>query len=204
MIAKDCAVYISLPLALAIASSIAFIAYTSIIFGILFVIFASISLFFTIFLRDPERKISKGIVSPADGIVMICEKRKNENFIAIFMNVHNVHVNRAPIDGKIVSVRRITGEHKPAYSPDSEKNERVEILLDTDIGDVKVVQRVGIFARRIKPYIDVGDNVRKGDRIGIIMFGSRVDLHLPREKTELKVRKGDRVFAGETTVADIK
>ena len=161
------------------------------------------ALFLAVFFRDPERKIGEGIVSPADGKVSrIDEPEPGYVRICIFMNVHNIHVNRAPISGKVVSVEHIDGKHVFAFDKDSDANERVIIALDTQIGNVKVVQIAGAFARRIVPYIEAGQPVEKGERIGIIRLGSRVDLWLPKEKVNLVVKEGNRVLAGATKVAE--
>ncbi|PKK81836.1 MAG: phosphatidylserine decarboxylase family protein [Thermoplasmata archaeon HGW-Thermoplasmata-2] len=161
------------------------------------------ALFLAVFFRDPERKIGEGIVAPADGKISRID-HPEEGYVRIctFMNVHNVHVNRAPMSGKVISVEHIDGKHIPAFDKDSDTNERVIIVMDTKIGNVKIVQIAGAFARRIVPYIEAGHTVEKGERIGIIRLGSRVDLWLPKEKVNLKVKEGDRVKAGETTIAE--
>jgi len=157
------------------------------------------------FFRDPERGLADGIVSPADGYIQrieeVDEDERKYFKIVTFMNVHNVHVNRAPIDGKVVKLLHFVGSHIPAYKKESERNERVTILLDTSIGKVKIVQIAGIVARRIVPYIREGEEIKKGDRIGIIRLGSRVDLYLPKDKVELTVKEGEKVYAGSSRLA---
>lgn len=162
--------------------------------------------FVLIFFRDPERNIGNGIVAAADGVVRKIEQRDGWIAIETFMNVHNVHVNRAPLAGTVVSVERIHGGCAPAYKDSAEKNERVIIKMKTAVGEIEVVQIVGIFARRIVPYIKVGQRLSKGERIGMIRFGSRVDLYLPYpsdagSRIDIKVKPGEHVRAGETTVA---
>jgi len=172
---------------------------------ILFLMF----LVFLIFFRDPARNIGKGIVCVADGKIREITKTKDDDVgdcinISIFMNIYNVHVNRMPIDGTVKDVVHISGAHIPAFKKESEKNERVVIKIDTSIGMVKIVQIAGTIARRIVPYIKKGDNLKKGDRLGIIRFGSRVDLFLPGDSIKvLKVSVGDMVRAGVDTVAEI-
>ncbi|MDD5503336.1 MAG: phosphatidylserine decarboxylase [Candidatus Thermoplasmatota archaeon] len=160
--------------------------------------------FLMIFFRDPERKIGNGIVSPADGKVSrIDNPEPGYVRVCIFMNVHNVHVNRAPISGKVLSVEHIDGKHIPAFDKDSDANERMIIEMETEIGKVKIVQIAGSFARRIVSYISPGEMVEKGERIGIIKLGSRVDLWLPESKVKLAVSVGEKVRAGETTIAEM-
>ena len=156
-------------------------------------LFFIITVFFLFFFRDPEREIGEGIVAPADGKIMSVEK----NNVSTFMNLHNVHVNRAPFDGKIISVKHVSGRHVPAYKKELDSNEKVVIEMGTEIGAIKIVQIAGVFARRIVPYVKKGDVVKKGQRIGIIRFGSRVDIHLPKN-IEIMVKKGENVLAGKT------
>ncbi len=160
----------------------------------------SLPVFTLYFFRDPERKISHGIVSPADGKV-IRVNDEEEKRIDIFMGVDDVHVNRAPIGGEVEEMRRENGGHAPAYSESSENNERLVITLKTDHGSVKITQVVGIFARRIVPYVQEGDTLAKGEKIGMIRFGSRVKLELP-SSMEFEVEEEERVRAGETTLGD--
>ena len=174
---------------------------------ILSIIFFTITVLFLLFFRDPDRIIGKGIVSPADGriqeIIEIDDKDIGRCFrITIFMNLYDVHVNRIPIDGRIIYIKHYPGSHIPAFRKESERNERIVIKIDTVIGMIKIIQIAGIIARRIKPYIKVGDKLEKGSRIGIIKLGSRVDLYLPRDKIVLKVKKGDRVKAGVDSIAE--
>ena len=120
------------------------------------------------------------------------------------MNVHNVHVNRMPLDGIVKDVVHHSGIHLPAFKKESEKNERVITTIDTNIGTIKVNQIAGTLARRIVPYIKKGDKLKKGERIGIIRFGSRVDVYLPSKKIKkILVKIGEVVKAGETTIAEI-
>ena len=120
------------------------------------------------------------------------------------MNLHNVHVNRMPLDGLIKDVVHIFGSHLPAFKKDSARNERVIITIDTDIGLVKLIQISGTLARRIVPYIKKGDKLKKGEKIGIILFGSRVDIYIPSKKIEyINVKLGDKIRAGEKSIAKI-
>ncbi|MEV0134038.1 phosphatidylserine decarboxylase [Dactylosporangium sp. NPDC050688] len=133
------------------------------------------------FFRDPERQPADGVVlSPADGVVQSIDPWPDgRTRVAIFMNPLNVHVNRAPCAGTVKSVQHIPGGFLPAFDKESDRNERVVWHLDTDLGDVEVVQIAGAVARRIVPYASAGQPVEQGDRIGLIRFGSRVDVYLP-------------------------
>jgi phosphatidylserine decarboxylase len=181
----------------------------SIIFLILFLVVFSKGVGFIIFFRDPDRHIGKGITSCADGKIReICKKEDkdigNSVFISTFMNINNVHVNRMPFDGKVISINHFKGSHVPAYKKESEKNERVITIFNTKIGKMKVVQIAGTIARRIVPYIKKGDELKKGERIGIIRFGSRVDLYIPSKKIiKINVEVKDKIKAGETTIAEV-
>lgn len=149
------------------------------------------------FFRDPELQIEEGIISPADGVVTGLFERENTAVLQIFMNIHNIHVNRFPMDGKVISVKHIEGGHLPAFNKDAESNERVITEMDTGIGRIKIVQIAGAVARRIVPYCSPDMEVKKGERMGIIRFGSRVDLYLPAHRVEFVVRKGDKVRPGK-------
>lgn len=158
-------------------------------------------LFMVVFFRDPERKVEISdmyMVSPADGTIIDIEDRK----ICIFMFFQNVHVNRAPISGKIKEITYKKGGYLPAYRKDSERNERNEFIIHSKYGDVRVTQIAGTVARRIVSYSQVNDIVEQGQRIGMIRFGSRVDVTIPPD-FEIIVKKGERVLAGKTIIATI-
>jgi len=156
--------------------------------------------FLLVFFRDPDRVPGPGIVSPADGKVL--EADPDTGRLTVFMALTDVHVNRAPLDGRVVDVVRTSGAHAPAYRPEARRNERVETLLETAVGPIRVAQIAGTIARRIVPYRREGDRVKKGQRIGMIRFGSRVEMTLPK-RARFIVDVGDRVRAGETTVAEV-
>jgi phosphatidylserine decarboxylase len=160
-----------------------------------------LTLFLANFFRDPERAIAEGIVSPADGVVTeVREAEDGGKVVAVFMNVHNVHVNRAPCDATVVKRVHEPGSKVPAWHKDSERNERVVWDLDTPFGSMRVVQIAGLLARRIVPYARQGQKLRKGERLGIIRLGSRVDVWLP-PGCEPAVKAGDRLLAGSSTLA---
>ena len=156
------------------------------------------SVFLLFFYRDPYREIQKGIVSPADGLVQKAIKKNGMVKISIFMNLQNVHVNRSPINGKVISQKHKPGGYTPAFSKDSNKNERLITKLDTKLGTVKIIQIAGFLVRRIVSYVEQGSKLIKGERIGLIHFGSRVDLSFEESGIELKVKEGDRILAGQT------
>ena len=158
-----------------------------------------LDILFIWFFRDPERTAQGPedvIVSPADGKVVDIR----DNTACIFMNIHNVHVNRAPVSGKIVKMKHKDGGYLPAFFKDSHRNERNLICIESDYGLVRMVQIAGTVTRRIDTYFNVGDSVVRGERIGMIRFGSRVDITPPNGYT-LIVNKGDRVKAAVSAIA---
>jgi len=158
-----------------------------------FSVLAVLSIAFTLFFfRDPPREIQGGVVSPADGRIDYIHGRRME----IFMGPLDCHVNRSPVDGVIVRTKYMRGRFPPAYRR-NDKAERNEILIEAEDGVFKVVQVAGFLARRIVCYVGTGDIVKKGQRIGIIKFGSRAVLELP-EGYEFVRRVGEKVKAGET------
>ncbi len=165
------------------------------------------------FFRDPERfpPLEEGaVVSPADGrIIDISEAFENKflkdraNRVSIFMSLFDVHVNRSPIEGKVLFRDYLRGAKRMAFGAKSSlDNERSFVGIQGDI-PVLLVQVAGFVARRIVTYPKVGDFLKKGERLGIIKFGSRVDLYLPT-CVELSVKVGDKVRAGETVLGVIK
>jgi len=158
------------------------------------------------FFRDPEREIPAGnlCVSPADGkVVRILREADGRTRVSIFLNIFNVHVNRAPIGGQIQSAHYSPGRYRMAHlDAASTENERNTLVIgDTDGGRlVEVTQIAGLIARRIVCHKARGDDVQKGERIGLIKFGSRVDVVLGPE-WDLAVEKGDKVAGGSSVLA---
>ncbi|MCF8038399.1 MAG: phosphatidylserine decarboxylase family protein [Desulfohalobiaceae bacterium] len=163
------------------------------------------------FFRDPERYPPTGpglAVSPADGRILSVEQRpdpaSNElrTRISIFMNVFDVHVNRSPVQGMVEKITYYPGRFLNASldkaSRDNERN--VFLISDQEGRQLVMVQIAGLVARRIVCHAEPGDPVRRGQRLGLIKFGSRVDLYLPPGYT-VKVHVGEKVFAGQTIVA---
>jgi len=166
-----------------------------------FVGLVSLTLFLAFVFRDPRRVSGEGIVAPADGVVR--EVDPGRGLISTYLALRNVHVTRVPVDGMVESTRRSKGRHAPAFSKKVERNERVDVRLRTPIGTVDIVLMAGALARRIVPYVDAGDARHKGERLGLIRFGSRVDLYLPRDRVRILVEKGQRIRAGVTMVAEV-
>ncbi|WP_208801417.1 phosphatidylserine decarboxylase [Microbispora triticiradicis] len=156
------------------------------------------------FFRDPERAPGEGrLISPADGVVQSIDPWPDgRTRVAIFMSPLNVHVNRAPAAGTITSVEHVPGGFVPAFNKDSDKNERVVWHFDTALGDIEMVQIAGAVARRIVPYLFAGAKVVQGERVGLIRFGSRVDLYLP-EGIAPAVTVGTRTVAGVTRIDNV-
>ncbi len=165
-------------------------------------IFAILTIFFLWFFRDPERQIpQEGVLCPADGKIIEIEEREGENFIAIFMSPFNVHINRAPIKGKITRVEYKFGEKYPAHKKDASlKNESNTFTIEGEKFSLRVKQIAGIFARRIVSFKKEGEEVERGERIGLIKFGSRVEVFLPKD-LRILIRKGERVYGGITIIA---
>ncbi len=159
-----------------------------------------LTIFFIVFFRDPKRT-PKGdkdeAVSPADGKVISIKDRK----LCIFMNIHNVHVNRAPLGGTVMEIDYKPGGFIPAFNKDSDVNERNHVIINTEYGNLELTQIAGVLTRRIVSYISEGNVVKRGERIGMIRFGSRVDIIIP-EAYAYSVEVGDKVKAGETILGD--
>jgi phosphatidylserine decarboxylase len=151
------------------------------------------------FFRDPQREPGVGtVLAAADGVVSAVEREPDGRVrVATVMGLRNVHVNRAPIDGIVRGLRRQSGGYVPAFRKDSHRNERIEWTIETLLGDLRLVQIAGAVARRIVTYSDAGERIERGERIGMIRFGSRVDVTLP-PGIEPGVTVGQRVRAGRT------
>jgi len=168
--------------------------------------------FFAYFFRDPDRDIPAepgAIVAPADGKVVILDDVAEPPFlqcptrrVAIFMNVFDVHVNRAPVAGTVTRLTHREGKFKAAFRRDAGMlNEQQALVLQDEGGrQVLVVQIAGLLARRIVSYVQPGRHLDKGERLGMICFGSRVDLYLP-PAAEILVKVGEKVKAGSSLVA---
>ncbi|WKZ71018.1 MAG: phosphatidylserine decarboxylase family protein [Melioribacteraceae bacterium] len=175
-------------------------------------ILGAISLFLIVFslnfFRDPDRtppKTENVIISPADGKILIIKDVFEKRFlnsegiqVSIFMSPLNVHVNRIPINGKVDFLNYVEGEYLVAYHDKADSaNERSEIGITSEHGKVLFTQVAGFVARRIVYDLKLGDEVRIGERFGMIKFGSRVDVIVPKG-WKINVKEGDIVAAGET------
>ena len=194
---------------------------SSILTIIFFPFFPFIGIFFLVlsayifyFFRDPIRTIPTEdvIVSPADGLITYIGKSKapkecntKNQFlkISIFLNIFNVHVNRTPIAGRIKSITYVPGKYINAtLEKSSSDNERNIITIEKENKDIVVVSQIaGLIARRIVCDLKINQQIIKGDRFGIIKFGSRVDLYLPTNYTPL-VSEGQNVLGGETIISN--
>jgi len=164
--------------------------------------------FFLWFFRDPQRTIPAGaglIVSPGDGLVTeavtIATPEGPRQRISIFLNVFNVHVNRSPIGGVLSRVHYQKGQYLNAMNPASaDRNEQNAVTVRGEGFDITFKQIAGLLARRIVFKLSEGDTVERGQRVGLIKFGSRVDVILPAEAA-LKVKVGQKVKGGESVLA---
>ena len=167
-----------------------------------------LAVFFLWFFRDPPRKIPEGvgqIVSPADGKVDLAEWVETPEGgrlrVTIFLNVFNVHVNRVPVGGTVEVMEFRKGQFLNAMRPDSAvHNEQTLITINTGDYSVSFKQIAGLLARRIVCNLKVGDRVERGQRMGLIKFGSRTDVLMPAE-ARLLVKKGQNVVGGKTVLA---
>ncbi len=174
-----------------------------------------LTLFTVYFFRNPERvvpSVADAVVAPADGKVIFVGKVNEERCfqgesvkVSIFMSVFNVHVNRAPFSGKVVDMFYHKGQFLNAsLDKASLANEQGGIVLEAANGKrLLFVQIAGLIARRIVTYPVVGDLLQKGERYGLIRFGSRVDVYFPVD-AEISVRLGDRTVAGETIIGTLR
>ena len=188
-------------------------------------IFLAFIVFIMQFFRDPERSIPKIeglVVAPADGRILkgqidkieivehhhplmehLLDKGKKGIRVSTFMSPFDVHVNRIPISGKVIDAIYCPGKFKMAMGDIEKDNEKNLVVIQSEFGKFGVIQIAGFVARRIVQYVNVGDEVKIGDRLGMIRFGSRVDLILPYENCEIMVKEGDKSKAAETIIAKI-
>ncbi|MCK5832914.1 phosphatidylserine decarboxylase family protein [bacterium] len=177
-------------------------------------VFCGVSVFLSIFsiyfFRDPDRKPPddiNAILSPADGLVATASEYQHPtlgkcNRIGIFMNIFDVHVNRSPIDAKVTGLEYKEGTFKHAGTEGAfENNEQMIIDLEGDGINIQVIQIAGMVARRVICRLEKGQGVKRAERIGLIRFGSRLEVFLPFDKTIISVKKGDRVVCGESSIA---
>ena len=169
-----------------------------------------LTLFIAFFFRNPQRVTptdERSVVAPADGVVIYCGPAREEHLreemlkISIFMSVFNVHINRVPVTSRVLDYFYIPGKFLDVRDERATfENEQSGLVLETAQGmKLVVVQVAGLIARRIVCYAGKGDSLVRGKRYGLIRFGSRLDVYLPRE-IEVKVRMGEKTVAGETVL----
>jgi phosphatidylserine decarboxylase len=169
--------------------------------------------FFTYFFRDPERRVPDTpglVVSPADGRVLVAGPAAPGTSppgewlqISIFLSPMDVHINRAPVAGVVTRIDYQPGSFLPAYRAEASRNERTEISIDHGGDTVVVRQIVGVLARRVVCRLREGQTVSAGERLGLMKFGSRMDVFVP-PTADLRARVGDRVRGGESVLAVLK
>lgn len=188
---------------LALLAAVAFWLGFNIAGGLVVAGFAFVAFFF----RNPPRKISQDprvIVSPADGKVVRIDHVGNVTQMSIFLSLFNVHVNRSPIAGRIQAIDYRPGKFLAAYNPAaSRENERNIVMVSDGRINIVFTQIAGVVARRIVFWRKVGDEVGKGELVGLIRFGSRVDVLFPAG-TEATVKVGDRVKGGSTQIGLVR
>ncbi|HZY58052.1 MAG TPA: phosphatidylserine decarboxylase, partial [Rubrobacteraceae bacterium] len=165
-----------------------------------------------LFFRDPERPLDPDpdiVYAAADGVVTDVEDAHEPWIpggealrISTFLSIHNVHVNRSPVEGSITKMEEVAGKFVPAFLGGSkDENHQNRIAIDGPKGRAVVVQIAGMVARKISRWVEIGERVATGQRIGLIHFGSRTDVLLPTGSADPLVRPGDRVRAGVTPLA---
>ena len=177
------------------------------------IVLAALAAFFLFFFRDPERVVNpapNAVLSPADGRVMVAGPSTSRDFppdrwkqISVFLSPMDVHINRMPVTGRVTKVEYHPGRFLPAYKADAgDLNEYTEVWVDIHGQTVVFRQIVGILARRIVCRAKVGDEVKAGDRFGVMKFGSRMDVFLP-PLAVIAVKVDDKVVAAHTVLAEL-
>ena len=205
--------FIGIATVLAVAAFALALARRSWSLWLLAVVITILALWVAYFFRDPERSGERGthiVVAPADGKLIMITEVDEPAFVggkamrlSIFMNVFNVHVNRYPVDGTVEYVHYNPGKFLNAAAEKSSiENEQSSVGIDTGTNRILVRQIAGLIARRIVTYGKKGDQVKQGDRMGLIRFGSRVDVFLPAD-AKLRVQLGTLTTAGTTVLAEL-
>ena len=184
------------------------IVFALLMWKVLVLVGLCVTVFIAFFFRNPERACPDeegAVVAPADGVVIYMGEASEEHVdaemlkISIFMSVFNVHINRSPVSGRVVDTFYKKGKFLDVRDSRSTfENEQSGLVIETDTGaKIVVVQVAGLIARRIICYAHKGDMLMRGARYGLIRFGSRLDVYLPKG-TDLRVAMGDKTVAGET------
>ena len=211
--AREGYLYIGIAALAVIAAFALAVARRSWTLWLLAVIVTLIALWVAYFFRDPERTGDRGarlVVAPADGRLIMMTEVDEPTFVqgrafrmSIFMNVFNVHVNRYPVDGVVRHVQYNKGKFiNAAAEKSSLENEQMSVGIESGERRILVRQIAGLIARRIVTYSKAGDVVRQGDRMGIIKFGSRVDVFVPTD-ARITAKVGDLTTAGTTVLAEL-
>ena len=205
--------FIGIASALAVAAFALALARRSWTMWLLALVFTVLALWVAYFFRDPERKGERSphiVVAPADGKLIMITEVDEPTFVegrairlSIFMNVFNVHVNRYPVDGVVKHVHYNEGKFLNAAAEKSSlENEQSSVGIESGPYRILMRQIAGLIARRIVTYSKVGDQAKQGERMGIIRFGSRVDVFLPVD-SKLRVQLGAATVAGVTVLAEL-
>ncbi|RNC67898.1 MAG: phosphatidylserine decarboxylase family protein [Desulfuromonadales bacterium] len=177
-------------------------------FSVLVLLSFAVTLFIVFFFRNPQRATpadERAVIAPADGVIIYLGPSREEHLgeemtkVSIFMSVFNVHINRVPVTGKVLDTFYTKGKFLDVRDERATfENEQAGLVIETSNGlTMVVVQVAGLIARRIVCYARKGDVLTRGQRYGLIRFGSRLDVYLPRQ-TDVRVRMGDKTTAGET------
>ncbi|MFQ5976512.1 MAG: phosphatidylserine decarboxylase [Candidatus Heimdallarchaeota archaeon] len=198
---------ITIPLEVVIVATFVFsVLLGHIYIQILLVLSLIAFIFVLVFFRDPKRSIpdTAGILAPADGKVFEINEQEGIFSVSIMMSLLDVHVNRMPLTGRILSIEKKSGSHFPMLpfsTKRSRKNARQIIKIEVEDYQIEMIQISGFLARRCVCYYEPGAVVPRGKRLGMVRFGSEVDLHFPSTRFHVIVQIGQRVRAGETMIA---
>jgi len=200
-ILKEGYLFIVLPLVLGLMVFIIGGSRFSVAIGILFIL---VSLFCIYFFRDPQIEVTKGknlVISPCNGTVLDVSENEKEKVVRVFLSLLDVHLQRSPIEGKVVGVEYKRGKFLLAMKEQAHiVNEQNIITIENENGKYFVKQIAGVLARRCVSWVKSGDVLEQGDKIGMIKFSSQVDLHMPKT-VNIKVKRGNKVRAGITVFA---
>jgi phosphatidylserine decarboxylase len=195
--------FVVVPFCLAVGLLLINIPFFSYFFAVVFFL---LTVYMAFFFRDPVRKIRAGkneIVSPVDGTVLDIVDDGDSNRLVVFLSIFNVHVTRFPYSGLLQKMEYFKGEFLPAYREKaSELNERITLFIKSESFSYQLKLIAGIAARRIKMWVKQGDAIKTGNKIWIIMFGSRAELLLPKS-ISLQIKKGEKITGGLTLIGKI-